>query len=109
MPTPPTMTAFCSEPGLGAVQPARTGAGPGTEHWTRSAHLGRIYDCRHAAATTWLASGAPLAEVARRLGHTVETLVSTYVGALTGDETLTNERIAAALDATSPSNVGHAA
>ena len=32
------------------------------------------------------AAGVPLGEVARRLGHSVETLVSTYVGALTGDE-----------------------
>ena len=30
-------------------------------------------------------------------GHSVETLVSTYVGALAGDETLANERIEAAL------------
>jgi integrase len=57
----------------------------------------RIYDCRHAAATTWLKAGAPLGEVARRLGHSVETLVSTYVGALAEDETLANERIAKVL------------
>ena len=48
----------------------------------------RVYDIRHAAATTWLAAGVPLGEVARRMGHSVETLVSTYVGALTGDEDL---------------------
>jgi hypothetical protein len=30
--------------------------------------------------------GCPLGEVARRLGHSVETLVSTYVGALQGDD-----------------------
>lgn len=57
----------------------------------------RVYDIRHAAATTWLAAGVPLGEVARRMGHSVETLVSTYVGALTGDEQLANERIDAAL------------
>ena len=34
-----------------------------------------------------------LGEVARRLGHSVETLVSTYVGANAGDETVANERI----------------
>jgi hypothetical protein len=33
------------------------------------------------------------------MGHSVETLVSTYVGALTGDEKLANERIDAALAA----------
>jgi hypothetical protein len=31
------------------------------------------------------------------MGHTVETLVATYVGALAGDETFANERIEAAL------------
>ena len=55
------------------------------------------YDCRHAAATTWLAAGVPLGEVARRMGHSVDTLVSTYVGALTGDEDLANRRIDAFL------------
>jgi integrase len=57
----------------------------------------RVYDCRHAAATTWLRAGVPLGEAARRLGHSVETLVSTYVGALVGDEELANERIDAVL------------
>jgi len=40
----------------------------------------------------------PVAEVARRLGHSVEMLVSTYVGALPDDEELGNQRIEAALD-----------
>ena len=35
----------------------------------------------------------PLGEAARRLGHSVETLVSTYIGALKGDETASNEMI----------------
>lgn len=59
----------------------------------------RVYDCRHAAATTWLRAGVPLRVVAMRLGHSVETLVSTYVGALEGDDDLANERIEAALAA----------
>jgi integrase len=58
----------------------------------------RIYDCRHAAATTWLRAGVPLGEVAKRMGHSVETLVSTYVGALDTDESLANARITAALE-----------
>ena len=57
----------------------------------------RVYDIRHAAATTWLGAGVPLGEVARRMGHSVETLVSTYVGALTGDEQVANQRIDDAL------------
>lgn len=57
----------------------------------------RVYEIRHAAATTWLGAGVPLGEVARRMGHSVETLVSTYVGALTGDEQVANQRIDEAL------------
>lgn len=53
----------------------------------------RVYDCRHAAATTWLRAGMPLGETARRLGHSVETLVSTYVGALDDEEQVGNQRI----------------
>jgi integrase len=80
----------------------RTGKQPTASNWSRAwqralREIGhgplRVYDCRHATATTWLKAGVPLGEVARRLGHSVETLVSTYVGALAGDETLANERI----------------
>jgi integrase len=79
---------------------------PTPSNWARALKRGlaaagcpsmRVYDCRHAAATTWLRAGVPLGEVARRLGHSVETLVSTYVGALDGDEAVANERIDAAL------------
>ena len=88
----------------------RSGARPSESTWRRAWHRAlssigeptlRVYDCRHAAATTWLRAGVPLGEVARRLGHNVQTLVSTYVGALDGDEAIGNERIEAAL--------GHAA
>lgn len=53
----------------------------------------RVYECRRAAATTWLRSEVPLGETARRLGHSVEMLVTTYVGALNGDEEVANQRI----------------
>lgn len=62
----------------------------------------RVYDCRHAAATAWLQAGAPLGDVARRLGHSVETLVSTYVGALEGDEQMTNARIQTLIEQDTP-------
>jgi integrase len=84
----------------------RTGRRPTASNWSRALQRAlretgcdslRIYDCRHAAATTWLGAGVPLGEVAKRMGHGVETLVSTYVGALVGDDTLANERIEAAL------------
>jgi integrase len=84
----------------------RKGTRPSTSNWGRAWHRAlesigqpplRVYDCRHAAATTWLRAGVPLGETARRLGHSVETLVSTYVGALEGDEELGNNRIEAEL------------
>ena len=80
----------------------RIGSRPSQSNWGRSWHRAldtvglpplRVYDCRHAAATTWLQSGVPLGETARRLGHSVETLVSTYVGALQDDETIGNAKI----------------
>jgi len=80
----------------------RTGRRPTSSNWSRAlqralAKVGRppmrIYDCRHATATTWLRAGVKLGEVAKRMGHSVETLVSTYVGALDGDESVANDRI----------------
>lgn len=84
----------------------RAGGRPTSSNWSRSLRRGlekldhapmRIYDCRHAAATTWLAAAVPLGEVARRMGHSVETLVSTNVGALDGHEAVANQRIDAVL------------
>lgn len=89
----------------------RSGKRPTASNWGRAwqralRQIGqpslRVYDCRHAAATTWLTAGVPLGEVARRLGHSVETLVSTYVGALAGDEQLANDRIEALFAASEP-------
>ncbi len=79
---------------------------PSGSNWARAWHRAlesvgqpplRVYDCRHAAATTWLRAGMPLGETARRLGHSVETLVSTYVGALDDEEQVGNQRIDALL------------
>jgi hypothetical protein len=42
----------------------------------------------------------PLAEAARRLGHSVETLVSTYIGAMDGDDAEANTLIDEALAST---------
>ncbi|MGI9017488.1 MAG: tyrosine-type recombinase/integrase [Euzebya sp.] len=87
---------------------------PSTPNWNRAWQRAldkvghpplRVYDCRHAAATTWLRAGVPLGETARRMGHSVETLVSTYVGALDGDEAIGNARIDAVLN--EPAAVRH--
>jgi integrase len=56
----------------------------------------RVYDTRHACATGWLRAGVPLGEAARWLGHSVETLVTVYVGALEGDDQEAKKRIDAA-------------
>lgn len=53
----------------------------------------RVYDCRHAAATSWLKGGLSLGDTARRLGHSVDTLVSTYVGALDNEEAAGNAKV----------------
>lgn len=80
----------------------RGGKRPSASNWCRAWHRAlaavgqeplRVYDCRHAAATTWLRAGVPLAETARRLGHSVETLVANYVGALDDEEHIGNRRI----------------
>ncbi len=90
----------------GLIFRTRNDKRPTASNWTRAWHRAlrsighqplRVYDCRHAAATTWLQAGVPLGEVARRMGHSVDTLVSTYVGSLDGDEELGNARIDAAL------------
>jgi integrase len=60
--------------------------------WVRR-WLGVFYDCRHAAATACLRAGMPLGETARRLGHSVESLVSTYVGALEDEEHVGDQRV----------------
>ncbi|MFN0029777.1 MAG: tyrosine-type recombinase/integrase [Acidimicrobiales bacterium] len=110
VPIPPVLVRmlsdWISEAGLRSKDEllfrTRNGTMPGASNWRRAWHRGlkttgqnplRIYDCRHAAATTWLRAGMPLAETARRLGHSVETLVSTYVGALDDEERVANQRV----------------
>lgn len=109
VPIPPTLVealrTWLSELDLGPddlLFRTRTGGRPQPSNWSRALRRAtanvdhpdmRVYDCRHAAATGWLQAGVPLGEAARRLGHSVETLVSTYVGALESAEELSNERI----------------
>ena len=59
--------------------------------------FGAASDTRKAVASA-TSIGVPLGKVARRLGHSVETLVSTYVGAMDADEELGNTRIDSILD-----------
>jgi integrase len=112
VPIPPELVARlrAMEPGTGPVfltvrgsrytpgnlaaqwKPARDGAFGGTT----LAHL-RLYDLRHVAATVWLGAGLQPADVARRLGHSVDVLQRIYAGWTKADEAPNNALIEAAL------------
>ncbi len=130
VPIPPRLVellrSWIEEHGLGdddLLFRTRNDRRPAPSNWSRALHRAcrtvghptlRVYDLRHACATTWLRAGVPLGEVARRLGHSVETLVSTYVGALQGDNVAANKLIVATLPTTrerivtTPPNPSHA-
>jgi integrase len=57
----------------------------------------RLYDLRHAAATMMLRAGVPPAEVAMRLGHSVDVLMRVYAGVFPGDRERSNQLIEDAL------------
>jgi integrase len=57
----------------------------------------RVYDLRHSAATMMLRAGVPAAEVARRLGHSVDVLMRVYAGVFEDERDRSNELIEAAL------------
>lgn len=113
VPIPPVLVEilrqWVDQRGLGPpdrIFRTQRGTRPTQSNWGRAWHraLAKIdhprlslYDCRHTAATTWLSAGVPLGETARRMGHSVETLVSFYVGALAGDEQAGNDAIDAYL------------
>jgi integrase len=116
VPIPPRLVellrSWVDEHGLGDDElmfRTRVGGRPSESNWSRAlkracANAGqprvRVYDFRHAAATMMLKARVPLAEAARRLGHSVETLVSTYVGAMEGDDAEANSLLDTVLAAT---------
>jgi integrase len=57
-----------------------------------------VYDLRHAAATMMLRAGVPPAEVARRLGHSVDILMRVYAGVLTDERERSNAMIEAEIE-----------
>ena len=60
--------------------------------------VGRPYDLRHAAVSTWLNAGVPAAEVAERAGHSVEVLTKVYAKCVHGRRDAMNDRISAVLE-----------
>jgi integrase len=57
----------------------------------------RPYDLRHGNASLLLNSGVPATEVARRLGHSVQMLYTTYAHHFTDMEATANAAVDAAL------------
>lgn len=80
-------------------RPTQSNWGRALKRACRSAKFRELtpYDGRHACATTWLRAGMPLGAAAQWLGHSVETLVTYYVGALEGDDIEAQKRIDAAM------------
>lgn len=68
--------------------------------WTARPELDTttVYDLRHAAATMMLRAGVPPAEVARRLGHSIDVLLRVYAGVLVEEHERSNEMIDAELE-----------
>ena len=56
-----------------------------------------VYDLRHAAATLMLRANVPPAEVARRLGHSVDVLMRVYAGVFDDERQRSNQLIDRAL------------
>jgi integrase len=66
-----------------------------TKLWPGQHRLGKttVYDLRHSAATIMLRAGVPPAEVARRLGHSVDILMRVYAGVFDDERQRSNELI----------------
>lgn len=59
----------------------------------------KVYDLRHAAATMMLRANVPPAEVAQRLGHSVDVLMRVYAGVFADERERSNRLIDEALEA----------
>lgn len=83
----------------GLLVTTRNGKLPSYSNWTRAwirarKSVGgkwRLYDLRHACATTMIDAGLPHGEAAERLGHSVETLTANYIHPSNGDTERSNE------------------
>ncbi|WP_177245205.1 tyrosine-type recombinase/integrase [Streptosporangium canum] len=76
---------------------ARKAALSPAEHVSQVAR--RPYDLRHANASMLIQAGVPVVEIARRLGHSIRTLLNTYAHWIDGGEDAANAQIEAALSA----------
>jgi integrase len=108
VPLPPVLVAIIrehiGERVEGLIAPAARGGGMISQtnldrSWSRArtkAHW-RVYDLRHTCATVLIRTGAPIAEISRRMGHSPEELFRTYAGLFSGDIGDANKRFEAAI------------
>jgi len=61
----------------------------------------RPYDLRHAALSLWLNASAAPAQIARRAGHSITTLLAVCTRCIDGQDDITNRQIERALNARS--------
>jgi integrase len=61
--------------------------------------MGRPYDLRHAAVSTWLNAGVPAAQVAEWAGHSVDVLLRVYAKCIAGQQDAAKQRIEEAMRA----------
>ncbi len=71
-----------------------------SRHWNKSRNLHnltdelrRIYDLRHLCASTWIAAGLPITEIASRLGHSSEVCLRVYAHTIETHRDYYNEMI----------------
>ncbi len=55
--------------------------------------MGRPYDLRHAAVSTWLNAGVPAAQIAEWAGHSVDVLLRVYAKCTAGQQNVAKQRI----------------
>jgi integrase len=61
--------------------------------------MGRPYDLRHAAVSTWLNAGVPATQVAEWAGHSVDVLLRVYAKCIAGQQNEAKRRIEEAMKA----------
>jgi hypothetical protein len=81
--------AECFGSGFRPCPPGQLGLAPPA----LTPRVGRPYDLRHAAVSTWLNAGVPAAQVAEWAGHSVDVLLRVYVKCIAGQQGEAKRRI----------------
>jgi integrase len=70
--------------------------------------VGRPYDLRHAAVSTWLNAGVPAAQVTEWAGHSVDVLLRVYIKCIAGQQGEAKRRIVDAMHSSDDDEPGSA-